>query len=68
MKRKLTALLHLDVQSFEIKKLDCVKDVMELQIVYQIADEETPQTEESGIPQQTTISPFPGRSATAVGE
>jgi hypothetical protein len=67
MQRKLTNLFHLDVQSFEIKKIDYVKDVMELQIVYHVPEELAPETDAAGAP-QSSVSEFPGRPAAAVGE
>jgi hypothetical protein len=78
MKSKLSKLFNLDVLSFEIQKLDYVKDVMELQIFYQLAEESAlnvveqlpeenhPQVVEEEVP-QSTISEFPVRRA-AVGE
>ena len=69
MKRKLVTLFSLDVLSYEIKKIDYVRDVMELQIVYQIADEETSPVPDSDREySQSSISEFPGKHATAAGE
>jgi len=46
MKDKLSKLFNLEVLSFNINNIDYVKDVMELEIAYQVADEETSQVVE----------------------
>ena len=67
MKRKLVTLFHLDVQSYEIKKIDYVRDVMELQIVYLIPDDDPSEVAENK-ETQSTVSEFPVRNAAAAGE
>ncbi len=54
MRRKLARLLHMDVQSFEIKKIDYVREIVYLTVIYQLPASEIPQYSEN-------VGPEPAR-------
>lgn len=62
MRRNLSTAFNLNVVSFDIDKIDYVRDLTELKITYQIAEEGRLQIRESDEP-QATVSEFPVRSA-----
>lgn len=56
MKNKLSQLFNLDVQSFDIITVDYVKDIMEVEIVYYVTENGTPQISGGGGSPSTTFA------------
>jgi hypothetical protein len=67
LRHKLSTMFNLDIVSFDIKKIDYLNDVTELQIAYQVTAEDAlqfPEIHDS----QATISEFPVRPVAPPGE